>query len=260
VRLPWGSDITVDPAEDIGRNVLSLGLYELEVCEAIFRLLDKGERGVDVGANIGIMTSAMARAAGPHGNVTAFEPSSRVFRALEANRDLWDRHKHAAVEINSTALSSHAGTAVLFVPRTTSNRGLSTLSMRDGLPPSDTANVNLARLDEVVLDKSPKIALMKIDVEGHESEVLAGSARLLERRAIRDIIFEDWHSFPSASHALLSENGYTIFRLSRDFWRPALLPPETPPNTSMASSFLATAEPDRARERFATRGWKSLRK
>src|SRR5664280_1535030 len=54
VRLPWGLDIAVDPGEDIGRLIVTNGLFDLTVSEAIARLLQPGETGVDVGANIGL--------------------------------------------------------------------------------------------------------------------------------------------------------------------------------------------------------------
>src|SRR4051812_45060416 len=60
VRLPWGLDLNVLPDEAIGASIARTGVFELHVSETIWRLLDRGELAVDVGANIGYMTSLMA--------------------------------------------------------------------------------------------------------------------------------------------------------------------------------------------------------
>src|ERR687886_1998553 len=71
IRLPWGVDIRVRPTETIGSSICRLGVYDLTVSEVIWRLLEPGEQAVDVGANIGYMTSLMAARVGKTGNVTS---------------------------------------------------------------------------------------------------------------------------------------------------------------------------------------------
>ena len=39
VRLPWGLRLTINPRETLGRAVMRLGVYDLSVTEAIYRLL-----------------------------------------------------------------------------------------------------------------------------------------------------------------------------------------------------------------------------
>ena len=63
--LPWGSLIHVRPDDVIGAKVLKLGLFDLDVCETIARLAVAGDLLLDVGANIGQMTSLMAVCSGP---------------------------------------------------------------------------------------------------------------------------------------------------------------------------------------------------
>ena len=64
----------MNPKETIGRAILRLGVYDLCVSESICRLLDPGESAIDVGANLGYMTSLMAAKAGKCGSVESFEP------------------------------------------------------------------------------------------------------------------------------------------------------------------------------------------
>src|ERR1700682_4087610 len=67
LRLPWGTSIYVHPEHHIGRAIWHLGLYDLAVTEALWRLVDSGELAVDIGANIGYMTGVMAVRAGASG-------------------------------------------------------------------------------------------------------------------------------------------------------------------------------------------------
>src|SRR5262249_15069120 len=106
VNFPWGAHISIDPREEIGRAILRKGLYDLIVSETLWRLVEPGDLAVDVGANIGAMTSLMARRCGPNGMVASFEPHPRNFRALERNAARWRSHEMAALILHQMALSS----------------------------------------------------------------------------------------------------------------------------------------------------------
>ena len=122
--------------------------------------------------------------------------------------------------------------------------------------------VATARLDDVVQATNP-IGVCKIDVEGHELNVLKGAARLLSERRMRDIIFEDFGQYPSAVHQLLLDSGFSIFSIHS-----GLLGLRLVPGVQRAAfkkvrdgqNFLATLEPKRALQRFEAIGWKSLRR
>ena len=72
--MPWGLQMQIRPNDYIGSCIWGRGIYDLGVSEAIWRLLDKDDLAIDVGANIGHMTGIMARRVGPKGAVIAFEP------------------------------------------------------------------------------------------------------------------------------------------------------------------------------------------
>ena len=65
------------------RSCTSILAFDLISCEAIWRLLDEGELALDVGANIGYMTSLMAARLGKNGRVIAFEPHPVLFQEPE---------------------------------------------------------------------------------------------------------------------------------------------------------------------------------
>ena len=256
VRLPWGLVIRVHPGETIGRSCCTLGLYDLPVTEAIFRLLDEGETAVDAGANIGHMTAAMVRRTGPSGRIFCFEPSEQIFAELESNIARWA--PYASIQAEQCALSSVSGDGELRIPESfRSNRGVATLER--GMASVATERVALRRLDDYMA-AATRIGVMKVDVEGHELELLRGCSEMLGQR-IRDIIFEEQRPYPSEVHVYLEERGYKVFRLDRGFWRPLLRPPESRPRRPyLPSNFLATTAEDRARERFRAFGWQALRR
>lgn len=127
---------------------------------------------VDVGANCGLYTRQLARLSR---QVHAFEPSHQMATLLR-------RTSARNVSIHEIALSDHNGDAELFTPQGDNGLvyGLASLEPRPNvaMEPVVTTHVPLARLDTVVRQD---VAFVKIDVEGHELNVLNGSVELLER-------------------------------------------------------------------------------
>src|SRR6266487_6888965 len=91
VRLPWGIEISVNPHETTGKSLLTHGVYELAVSEFLWRLTDPGDHCLDIGANIGYVTSLLAAKAGQSGKVSSFEPHPQVFERLTENVQSWNR-------------------------------------------------------------------------------------------------------------------------------------------------------------------------
>ncbi len=111
IVLPWGAKLAVDPREAIGYACCTTGIYDLTLTEALFRLIDPGETCVDVGANIGHMTTVMAHCAGASGSVVSFEPYPPVYLQLAANLA-----GASNVQLEQMAVSSSDGAAYLSVP------------------------------------------------------------------------------------------------------------------------------------------------
>ena len=126
---------------------------------------------VDVGANCGLYTHRLARLSR---QVHAFEPSQEMARLLR-------RTCASNVSVHEIALSDHAGEADLFIPQGENGlvHGLASLEPRMNSPAEQvvSAPVPVARLDAVVRQD---VAFVKIDVEGHELNVLNGAVGLLE--------------------------------------------------------------------------------
>lgn len=265
VALPWGSSIRVRQNEYIGRNIRNKGLYDIVICEAITRLLDKGESAIDVGANIGQMTSLMAAKVGITGKVIAFEPHPEI--AEELRHNVCTGICGASVSVEQVALGDHDGEGVLGVPNDFSaNRGLASLRSSDDLPPNETNGgevVHLKRLDHIV-EKTEQVGLMKIDVEGHELGVLEGATALIRNGGIRDILFEDHAKDPYETPVahFFREQRYTLLYLSRNMFGLKVGDLEKGKHELRDVAYyncLATINPERALSRLRGSGWSVLK-
>lgn len=261
VTLPWGVPLRIRPADNIGRAIWRTGVYDLALTESILRLADAGETAVDVGANLGVMTAAIATAVGKDGAVFAFEPLPEVFDELRDNVARWSSTlKWDYVRTLPCALSNVDGAAVLRVPSGfAANRGTATL--KASADEHDEVTVAVRTLD-AAMDGVERIGVLKVDVEGHELEVFDGARRLLETGRIRDILFEDYLPYPSPVTELLASYGYDIRMVRKGLGGPRLRPAglgdfelafELP-------NYLATLDLRRATDRFAAFGWRALRR
>lgn len=177
----------VVPIDDtIGLRVVSTGRFELTQFDALRAVLespretigvdiDRNGTFVDVGTNIGLYTIAL----GPlFARTLAFEPNPITFKVLEANLALCEVQARTFNE----GLSDKSGEASIFVPKN-GNLGWATLNPQRYRLPTAKARVKLRTLDEVdaVEGITSTVSLMKIDVEGHEPEVLRGAKSVLKR-------------------------------------------------------------------------------
>ena len=263
VRLPWGARILIRPYETIGSNIWYYGIFDLIVAEAIDRLLDAGETGIDIGANIGQMTSLMSRRAGEKGKVLSFEPHPDVFAELCANIPFREKKKgFSPVSLYNLGLSDREGNAVMEIgPDWANNRGTARIASTEAKAAAQTVKIQVGTLEKI-LGRDTEVAVCKIDVEGHELKVFQGASHLLGERRIRDILFEDENPCPTEVQKMLIGHGYTIFSMHIRLPAPLLLPLTNPParvNRRDRPDFLATLDPQRALERFRHRGWRVLK-
>lgn len=260
VTLPWGARLRICPNEHIGSRIWHRGVFDLVTLEAIARLVDAGDTTLDIGANIGQMTTLMSRCAGKNGRVLAFDPHPEVFALLSENVvRLRGDGQYAPVELHNVALSDREGEATLDLGSGwAGNHGLARLS-ESGVGGGKMLQVKVRSLDRVV--GAAKVGFCKLDVEGHEIKVLEGASALLREKRIRDLLFEDLGPYPSAVQQYVAGLGYTLFALDGRINRPILDPNWQQPQFDgelEGADFLATLEPARAVERFKRSGWSVL--
>ena len=174
------------------------------------QLIDPERYAIDVGVHLGMYTRHMAKYAK---GVFAFEANPDS--AALAEKCL--AHL-AGVTLQWCAISSEVGMATLRIPLSGADgaeAALGTISVKNPIVAMPTRSVEVpARpLDDMDL---PPIGFIKIDVEGHEEEVLKGAERQLKRdRPIYMIEIEDRHNSGGVGRicAGFLNNGYTVHYL-----------------------------------------------
>ena len=228
------------------------------VCETLLRLTDPGDTVLDVGANIGHMTSLLAHAVGDRGRVIAFEPHPETFALLRRNSAEWSRLPGwPAIDTHQVGLSDRDGIATLSTDVFEVNQGAPSLEPRGQQgDPIDEHSVRVQRLDDII-DDATTVGVMKIDVEGHELRALRGANALLSAGRIRDIVVEEQDEPPTPVTVLLEQHGYTVMRIGERLRGPMLGPLLAAQITSKdpPSSLLATRAPERVVAAMRARGW-----
>lgn len=253
VRLPWGLQLTVNPSEAIGSGIARTGVHDLIATEVAWRLMAPGGLAVDVGANVGYMTSALAVRAGLGGRVIAYEPHPLLLTRLQPNVERW-RHAGYAIDVRPRAVSDRG--AQVFLDATAmfeANEGVARVA--DDV--SRGIQVEAVRLDQEIRSE---ITILKVDVEGHEPAVLRGATQLLEQHRVAHIVYEDHDPAPTETSALLSRMGYSIFRLDGTWRGPVLRSAaESVESQWEAPNYLATLTPAAAHRLIGPKGWHCLR-
>ncbi len=138
------------------------------------RLLQPGQRVIDIGANYGVYTLSMAKTVGPTGHVYAFEPASSTAELLAQGIAA---NKFTQIVLERSALSNTCGVAQLTL---NDNSELNALVHGEFISNS-SETVPLVTLDECLERYDWRdIDFMKIDAEGEEKNILDGGARFFD--------------------------------------------------------------------------------
>ncbi|NQT94689.1 MAG: FkbM family methyltransferase [Lentisphaerae bacterium] len=131
---------------------------------------------LDIGANVGYQAFTMASIVGDGGHVFAVEPDPRNLRLLRANVRLngWDDR----VSVHACAVSDHDGTVPFRVAR---RSNLNSLAITRHTRDSKTIEIPIVSLDSF-FEKRPPPNFIKMDIEGHEVEVLRGFEETLRNK------------------------------------------------------------------------------
>lgn len=176
-----GNRYELNLAEGIDLAVY-LGLYEPSTARALARLIRPGAQVVDIGANVGVHTVHMARLVGPRGRVFAFEPTTFAFAKMKRNLQINPGLQEHVVATQCFLARTDLAPAPKSVYAGWPLRGGTDLHPKHLGEPKSTDGIPSRTLD-AFLDEhgKPPIALVKLDVDGYECDVLAGARRMHER-------------------------------------------------------------------------------
>ncbi len=195
----------------IGRSLDAYGEWSESELSLIFQVLKPGDVAVDVGANIGTHTVALAKHVTSSGAVFAIEPQRITFQLLCANIAL-------NALVNVKCVNAVAGDA----PGRTRIPGLDpTLQGNFGGFKAEFHErgevVDVIRIDDMGL---ARCNLMKIDVEGMEPRVLAGAHKTVS--ALRPVLFVENNSEDGSPATLkaLDDLGYACWWHLASYYSP----------------------------------------
>jgi FkbM family methyltransferase len=181
-----------------GNNGCWLGTYELPKQLAMLRFIRAGMVCYDVGANVGFYTLFFSHLVGAGGKVLAFEPFPRNVALLRRHIEL---NRCANVTVFDAAIGDREGTT-LFEEAPSASMGR--------VSDHGRLAVECRRLDRIVSEGFSPPDLIKIDVEGAESTVLAGAVEILQKYA--PIIFLATHGREQHHKcaAILNQHAYWV--------------------------------------------------
>ncbi len=196
--------------DHIGNSINVFGVHEKVYLDFLFQWLSKKHKALiektcalDIGANIGNHSLYFSDY---FKNVYSFEPHPRTFGVLKLNAELSNN-----IQAYCMGLSSKEGSAELFVNQ--ANMGSNSLVVSSG----ETIHIKLDTLDHVAEGwNEQEVGMMKIDVEGHELDVLIGATETIKKH--QPIILFEQHStdFKNGESEVvnkLNELGYKKFAI-----------------------------------------------
>jgi FkbM family methyltransferase len=202
---------------DIVSNGVRSGGYEKELQSISSELLRDFTDGivVDIGANLGSYIVPLAKRH-PHLQFEAFETQRIVYYQLCANSFL---NRLSNVYAHNVGLSNEKRITNYVLPNYSEETNIGAFSIDFDTRANDyevksegvTERMIIIPLDAMQYEK---IRLIKMDVEGHELQVLLGAEHTLRENNYPPIIFEAWTwKFPEKRKAVfdhLKNLGYTI--------------------------------------------------
>jgi FkbM family methyltransferase len=217
--------LEVNPGEIEGFFLFLLGVSRACSAVEIERAVGLSRAGgarmfLDVGANVGIMSLAVA-AACPGLEVLAFEPdagaAARFRRNLALNPELARR-----ITLREEAVGDTDGTVRFFPSGDPGSPELGSLLKHDHAAATPATSARCTRLDSLDPLRQQRADVVKIDVEGAELQVLHGMSGLAPDHWPRVILLEVHGCFHPGHevalyrsvHSLLTEREYDVFEVT----------------------------------------------
>lgn len=215
----FGTQYLVFKGNDLISNALRNGGYEVEVFALAQTILRKHKDGVvlDIGANLGSFTLPLAKT-NSHLTFHAFEPQRIVYYQLCGNTLINGLDN---VYCHNFGLSDKEEQLVLTMPDYAGESNIGAFSM-DKEVRENEYECSTEGKDETItvfpldVGNHKNVRLIKIDVEGHELEVIKGGIETIKANNYPPIIFEAWTWKPwyaerrAALFDYLKGHGYEI--------------------------------------------------
>jgi FkbM family methyltransferase len=217
-----GTQFLVFKGQDLISNHLKKELYENDIHQlALKMLMDKPDGQVlDIGANLGTFCVPLAQKM-PKLKFHAFEPQRIINYQLCANVII---NSLDNVYTYETALSNDDADVELAMPDYTKETNIGAFSINKEVRENEYECTTVSAINKIYVVPLDMFAfsnvkLIKVDVEGHELEVLQGGLETIKANNYPPIIFEAWTWKPwyqekrKALFDYLEDYGYKIEQL-----------------------------------------------
>lgn len=183
----FGTNVYFPVGHELFRRVCETGVYEADVLNFMAKHLNDDGLVYDVGANIGLSVLPLIRMK-PLLKVVSFEPSPNSIPYLK--RTIAESSYNGRWKLQETAVGEESG-ATRFCINSNANGAFDGRGATGRAGATDSIEVPLISLDQFWTDSGkPAVCMIKIDVEGFETEVLRGAARCLKE--CRPIVVLEW--------------------------------------------------------------------
>jgi len=190
----WAPAGFIDPYR---KDILSTGITTISKEEFPVRMMQMlPVSGVyfDVGANVGVNSLPVAAMALNH-SVFAFEPVPKMVDLLCMSKNLGDwQYEHLRV-VEAAVSNSEAKTTSLFVPNRKDNTAFTKeaalANVDEGSIISEIVVATIKLDDFIAEEEIQRVDLLKIDVQGHELQVLQGAKQSLTKHIIKALHVEN---------------------------------------------------------------------
>jgi len=195
----FGNQYLVFKGNDLISSQLKSRGYEIEVYALAHKLLEKHEDGVvlDIGANLGSFTVPLAK---NNQRLTfhSFEIQRIIYYQLCANVFINGLNN---VHCHHFGLSDRRDVFRLEVPDYANETNIGAFSIDQDARKYDYECITVGQKETMTVfplddGEHRNVRLMKIDVEGHELEVIKGAKKTIKDNKYPPIIFEAWNWKP----------------------------------------------------------------
>lgn len=178
--LPTGSKMQLKPHQFGASNFYYYGLPDYNEQQFMIHNLEAGDLFIDIGANVGGWSLL---ASGTGASILAVEPIPLSYKALKENIAL---NENARIECYQLGVSDNTGSLQFSIDKDVENQVVN--ENYSGLK----LKIHVDTLDNILGSREP--SLIKIDVEGHELQVLKGARKVLEISKLKALILETFRS------------------------------------------------------------------
>ncbi len=185
VRIRDQSFGYADMSDGFLRLIVIDGDFEREFFTLADALLENGGVFLDAGANFALLSCGLAGRHGDRVQFHLFEPNRTLVAWIKRSVA---RYPAMNCKVNCTAISDRDGTVSFLVNER--QTGVSHITEDGG---DQTPSTTIDRYLD--LENIPRVAFMKMDIEGYELTAVRGAVKSLQSRRIQAVYFEYFEKY-----------------------------------------------------------------